>query len=194
MDAFKAYKTYLALKSHFGNKNYDYFKYNGRARASLKSFENRRDKYFFTKLANHRDVVNFLASNFLEGDLNWVGDLVNEEIAEKNYRAWKKRIESLTYIFTNELDKLDDDYNSNLVVTEGQHPLLLKLLLRKEISPETFLILNDITPFTGCWNRRIEDKIIWPATYMKLKKYRPFFTIDLEKFKKIVVKKFSKGS
>lgn len=191
MDAFQAYKTYLALKSHFSNGYYDYFKYNGRSRASLKSFDARRDKYFFTKLANHKDVVNFLMSNFLEGKLDWVGDLVNEEVAEKNYRAWKKRIESLTYVFTNDLDKLNDDYNSNLTVVEGQHPLLLKLLLRQEIAPETFLILNDITPFFSCWNRRIEDKIIWPATHLKMKKYRPFFTIDLEKYKKIVLKRFS---
>lgn len=194
MDGFKAYKTYLALKSHFGNKNYDYFKYNGRSRASQQTFDKRNDKYFFHKLSNHRDVINFLVANFLEGNVNWIGDMVNEEAAEKTYRAWKKRIDSLSYNFTNDLDKLDDDYNTNLTVIEGQHPLLLKLFLRKEISSETILILNDITPFFSCWNRRIEDKIIWPATHLKLKKYRPFFTIDLDKYKQIVLKRFSKGS
>ncbi len=191
MDAFQAYKTYLALKSHFNNKTYDYFKYNGRTKASQKTFEKRTDKYFFHKLSRHGDCVNYLASNFIEGDA-WVGDLVNEQTAEKTYRAWKRRIESLTYIFTNDLEKLEDDYNTNLVVVDGQHPKLLKLLLRKEISPETFLILNDITPFFSCWNRRIEDKIIWPATYQKMKKYRPFFTINLDKYKKIVLDRFNR--
>ncbi|NBP57931.1 hypothetical protein EBU71_15600 [bacterium] len=109
MDAFQAYKTYLALKSHFNNKNYDYFKYNGRTRASQKTFEKRTDKYFFYKLSKHDDCVNYLAANFLEGDA-WVGDLVNEQTAEKIYRSWRKRIESLTYIFTNDLDILDNDY------------------------------------------------------------------------------------
>lgn len=191
MDAFQAYKTYLALKSHFNNKNYDYFKYNGRTKASQKTFEKRTDKYFFHKLSKNGDCVNYLVANFLEGDA-WVGDLVNEQTAEKIYRNWRKRIESLTYTFTNDLDLLNDDYNTNLTVIEGQHPLLLKLLLRNEITPETFLILNDITPFFSCWNRRVEDKIIWPTTQLKMKKYRPFFTIDLEKYKSIVLKRFSR--
>jgi len=190
MDAFQAYKTYLALKSHFNNKNYDFFKYNGRTRASIKTFEKRSDRYFFHKLSKHNDCVNYLASNFLEGDC-WVGDLVNEQTAEKTYRNWRKRVESLSYIFKNDIDKLEDDYNKNLIVIEGQYPVLLRLLLRKEVSPETFLILNDITPFFSCWNKRIEDKIIWPATMLKMKKYRPFFTIDLDKYKKIVLERFS---
>jgi hypothetical protein len=193
MDAFNAYKIYLALKSHFNNKTYDYFKYNGRTRASHKTFENRSDKYFFHKLANHNDCVNYLASNFFEGDC-WVGDLVNEQSAEKTYRAWRKRIDSLTYIFTQDLNKMDEDYNANLIVEDGQYPKLLKMYLRKEISPETLLILNDITPFLGCWNRRITDKVLWPSHHHKLKKYRPFFTIDLDKYKQIVLKQFSKGS
>lgn len=191
MDAFQAYKTYLALKSHFNNKSYDFFKYNGRTRASIKTFEKRSDKYFFYKLSKHNDCINYLASNFLEGDA-WVGDLVNEQTAEKTYRAWRKRIESLSYTFNNDLDKLEDNYNSNLIVNNGEYPKLLKLLLRKEVAPETFLILNDITPFFSCWNKRIEDTIIWPATSMKMKKYRPFFTIDLDKYKSFVLNRFSR--
>ena len=186
MDAFGAYKTYLALKSHFHNTTYDYFKYNGRTRASAKTFDNRRDKYFFHKLSKRDDCLHFLVSNFLEGDC-WVGDLVNEQSAEKTYRAWKKRIESLTYIFKNDLDKLDLDFNKNFEVIDGQHPLLLKLYLRKQVSPETVLILNDLVSFFKMWNKKITDTVIWPNEYQKLKKYRPFFTIDLEHYRNIVL-------
>ncbi len=194
MDAFNAYKRYLAIKSHFTNKSYDYFKYNGRSRASLKTFEQRRDRYYFEKLSNKKDIDGFLVANFIEDESVWVGDLVNEELAEKNYRHWRKRLDSLTYIFTNEIDLLEDCYNSNISVSEGQYPNLLKLHLRKQISPETLLILNDLTPFFNSWNRRINDKVLWPIHHHKLKKYRPFFTIDLDKFKQVVLKKFSKGS
>jgi len=190
MDALAAYKTYIALKNHFNSKTYDYFKYNGRTRASSKAFEKRSDRYFFHKLSKHSDCINYLASNFLEGDC-WVGDLVNEQSAEKNYRAWKKRIESLSYIFSNDLDKLDSDFNSNFLVNDGQHPKLLKLYLRKDISPETILILNDLLNFFKVWNRKIEDTVIWPSVFLKLKKYRPFFTVDLEKYKQLVLDKFN---
>jgi hypothetical protein len=191
MDAFEAYKAYLAIKSHFTNKNYDYFKYNGRTKASKKTFEQRRDKYFFTKLAQRKsEVVNILVSNFMHSDA-WVGDIVNEQQSETNYISWKRRQESLTYIFTNDLDKLDEDFNSNFEVVDGQYPNLLKLYLRDEISPETILILNDMTNAFKYWNKNIKDTIIWPMTYHKLRKYRPFFTIDLNKFKSIVVSRFN---
>lgn len=193
MDAFNAYKTYVAIKNHFNSKTYDYFKYNGRTKASVKAFEKRSDRYFFYKLAKRSDCVNFLASNFLDGDC-WVGDLVNEQVAEKNYRKWKKRIESLGYIYTNELDRLKEDFNSNLIVEKGHHPYLLKQYLRKNISPESILIINDLTNCFKMWNKKIEEKIIWPTEYLKLKKYRPFFTVDIEKYKLLTLEKFKQSS
>jgi len=193
MDALGAYKTYIAIKNHFNSKTYDYFKYNGRTRATIKALEQRSDKYFFHKLSKHSDCINFLASNFLIGDC-WVGDLVNEQVAEKNYRKWKKRIESLGYTYINELDCLKEDFNSNLAVEEGQHPFLLKQYLRKNISPETILIINDLTNCFKMWNKKIEEKILWPTEYLKLKKYRPFFTVDLEKYKVLTLEKFKQTS
>lgn len=190
MDAFEAYTKYIALKNHFSSKTYDFFKYNGRTRASKASFEKRGDKYFFHKLSKHGDCVNYLASNFLEGDC-WVGDLVNEQDAEKKYLQWKKRIESLSYFFKNDLEKLDSDFNVNFEVKNGEHPLLLKKYLRKEVTPETVLILNDLVRFFPSWNKKIEDKVIWPNEYLKLKKYRPFFTINLDTYKKYVVDFYS---
>jgi len=190
MDAFQAYKTYLALKNHFNSKTYDYFKYNGRTKASLLKFERRSDRYFFHKLAKRGDCVNYLVSNFLEGDC-WVGDLVNEQTAEKTYRKWKRRIESLGYVYTNDLNSLNDDFNSNFVINDGQYPFLLKQYLRKNISPETILIINDLTCCFKLWNRKIDEKILWPSVYLKLKKYRPFFTISLEKYKTLTLEKFN---
>jgi hypothetical protein len=193
MDAFSAYKTYVAIKNHFNSKSYDYFRYGGRTRAGRSTFEKRSDKYFFHKLSKHSDCINYLVSNFLEGDC-WVGDLVNEQSAEKTYRSWRRRIESLSYIFINDLDKLNLSFNNNFAVIDGQHPFLLKLYLRKQISPETVLILEDLVGFFKMWNRKIEDRIIWPNEHLKLKKYRPFFTIDLEKYRALVLEKFNESS
>ena len=44
MDGFEVYKTYLALKLHFSKDNYNFFTFNGKSRASLQSFEKRKDK------------------------------------------------------------------------------------------------------------------------------------------------------
>jgi len=194
MDAFDAYKLYLSLKSHFNNKTYDYFKYGGRTRASRTTFDKRPDKYFFHKLSKRKDILEFLVSNFVYSSDKWVGDLVQNSESEKNLRQYQKYRESITYIFSNDLDKLDSSFDSNFVVVDGQHPELLKKVLRGTINIETFIILDDLIGFMSKWNRRIEDNVVWPQLYLKCKKYRPFLEFDRERLKKIVLDKFSESS
>ena len=183
---------YVALKNHFNSDTYDYFRYGGKTRANAQSFEQRPDKYFFMKLAKHKDVEKYMLANIIEESANvWVGELVNEQRAEENYKQWLKRQESLTYIFTNELDELDPVYNSNFMVASNNHPPLLKLLNKKKISLETLIILNDMCGFFRHWNKHIEEDVIWPTIYKKCKKYKPFLKFDTNKLKQVVVDKFA---
>lgn len=192
MDAFEAYKVYVAIKNHFTSKTYDYFKYNGSTKASRNTFEKRNDKFFFNKLAKHRDIVGFLVSNFVYGTkVSWVGDFINNETAEQKYLKYLKNKESLTYVYKEDLCKLDLDFNSNFVCVDGQHPNLLKLYLQDEVSIEALIILDDLTTFSRKWTRRIEEKIIWPQVNNLCKKYKPFMHYDREKFKSITVDFFS---
>ena len=48
MTPFQVFSEYLAIKSHFSNINYDYFKYK-KTRATLTSFNKRKDRYFFER-------------------------------------------------------------------------------------------------------------------------------------------------
>ncbi len=192
MDAFEAYKHYLALKSHFTTKSYDFFKYNGAVKARRDKFDSRNDKYFFHKLSKHKDLTNFLVALFVYGKQDvWVGDLLRNEESEKLYKEWLRVKESLTYVFTNDLDKFGDSIIDNFIVVDGQHPQALKMLLRKEIHIETFIILNDILRFTPMWNKEITDQVIWPDVRQKCKKYHPFMHYEKETFKKVLVDKFN---
>lgn len=191
MDAFEAYKIYIALKSHFSSKTYDYFKYNGRTRASKSTFEKRADKYFFHKLSKRKDIVDFLVSNFVYNGDNWVGDLVQNSESEKCYRKLLKVRESLSYIVDNELSKLDLEFDYNFQVIDGQHPKALKLYLQKEISIETLIILDDLVGCFKVWNKRIQETVLWPQIYLKCKKYRQFFEYDKNKMRQIVLDKFT---
>ena len=56
-----------------------------------------------------------------------------------------KRQQSLSYVFGNELDELDEDFNTNFVVEDGQYPRILSLYNMKRVSIETLVILNDLT-------------------------------------------------
>lgn len=187
---FEAYKTFLAVKSHFTTDSYDYVKYNGKVNASSTSFETRKDKYQFYKLSKHKNPLQYLVANFVDGDLKWIGDLFDDK-SEKVYADWLKRQQSLTYIFEQDLNKLLTNFDDNVIVKNGQHPYLLKQYLRREISIETIIILNDILGFFGHWNNKIEDGVLWPSIYKKLSKYKPFFHYDMFKCRKILKDKFA---
>lgn len=182
---FEAYQTYLALKQHFTKPSYDFFKYNGKVKVQQSSFEVRKDKYQFYKLSKHKDPLNYLVSNFVYNDIKWIGDLFSDP-SKDTYTQWQKYQQSITYNFTNELNKLLTNFNENFIVTNGQHPHLLKLYRTHEISLETLIILDDILGFNKYWNKEIKDTILWPSIYQKMVKYKPFISYDKIKCRKIL--------
>ena len=87
MTGFEVYKTYLALKQHFTKQEYDYFKYNGKVRANENSFEQRRDRYFFKKLATRypsKEIVGYFVANFISDPKGYIGSFSRD-----GYTKWK---------------------------------------------------------------------------------------------------------
>ncbi len=191
MSAYECFKEYIALKNHFTQSSYDYFKYNGKSRVTVDTFEKRNDKLFFMKMAKHSDAFNYMLANLLDDEKAWIKDIAYSPKAEQIYQDWMKRSQSLTYVFSNELAKLDSDFNSNFKVKDNSHPLLLKLYLRREISLETLIILVDLVGCVKYWSKKMEYDPNWDNVSIKIQKYRPFLKYDREKYKKIVLDFFS---
>ena len=187
---FETYQHYLSLKNHFTNPKYDFFKYGAKTRASITSFNRRRDKYFFEKTSrkyNDKEVVDFLVSNFIASDTPgnlWIGSLING--GEQVYSEWKKRQQSLTYLFkeqSNELfseTKLDDALNCS----KG-HPPVLKRFLSGNISLETLVIYDKIFLFGKTFDKQLLDPV-WETVSLKISKYAPFLNIDVFNYRKIL--------
>ena len=179
---FDVFKTYLAVKNHF-TSDYDYFKYGGRVTAKLESFTKRSDRYFFHKLSkryNERDILDYFVSNFAVDSHKWIGSVINNEGAE-NYTKFRKYKESFDYHFRNdcvairnELDNKSISFNGGFDVVSGQHPRILRLLLRKKIHLQTTVILDTILSFSKVWDKEIEEKVVWPKIKHTLNKFRPF--------------------
>jgi hypothetical protein len=150
-----------------------------------------KDKLFFEKLAKHPDVHNFLIANLSDNEKNWIRDLAYSEDAEKTYKSWLKRTQSLSYVFKQELGKLDSDFNSNFLVKSNGHPLLLKLFLAKEISLETLCLLLDFTGAKKYWDSKMQYDLVYDMIKIKIEKYTPFIKCDKEKLKKIALDYFS---
>ena len=190
MTPFEAFKLYTAIKNHFSTESYDFFKYHGKVRVSENTFDTRKDKYMFYKLSKHEDPLTFLVANFSESSKLWVGDLFNVD-HDLKYNQYLRRKQSLTYIFESDIDNLLESFDKNFEVPESGYPHLLNLLIRKKISKETFIIINDCVRFFGKWNKQIQDPILWPQIALNCKKLYPFLEYDKDKYCKILRYKFS---
>jgi hypothetical protein len=198
MDEFSVYKMYLALKLHFTTDAYDVIKQRGKVRASRQAFAKRTDLFSIKKISKNytdEEVANFLVANFVSGD-RWGGMFDIE--AGQRYTLWKKKIESLSYAFSQDLDNLiqecEDsgiDTKSIFVVSKGQHPYIIKAYLRKTIGIETLVILEKLTGFINKFDSEINDTIVWPDISRLIKKYKPFLVIDVEKYDAIFRRRIS---
>ncbi len=188
---FDVYKNYLGLKNHFTKDTYDYHRYGGKSRASLDSFYKRRDRFFFEKLSrqkNDTEVVEFFVSNFVTCDdpqSLWIGEIVRN--GEQNYTDWKKRLQSLSYTFKSEIENVftDKDFDAMFKIEGTKHPQIIKEHLGKNISLETFVILNKIIGFKENFDKKLTDPV-WKFLSMRINKYDSFIHIDVFKFRKIL--------
>lgn len=191
MTPFEVYQMYVALKNHFTQKNYDYFKYGGKVKVKPETFETRKDKYFFYKLSKRKDVRDFLLANLVDGSKDfWIGE-VREHMPEEIYLRWRKRKESLSYIYTQDLTNMKEEFDENFKVPEYGHPYLLRLFLRQDVCIETLIILDMLVGYSKLWNRKLQKDLIWNEVYTKMIKYRPFLSINIDKFKKVTINTFT---
>lgn len=193
MDEFSVYKMYIALKLHFTTDEYDVIASKGRVRASRQAFAKRKDLYSIKKISKtytDEEVAHFLISNFVSGD-RWGGVFDSE--AGQRYLEWKRRIESLSYIFKNDLDNLVNELESNNMkfedafsLSKTEHPYIIKMYLRKTITLETLVILEKIAPFVNLFDKELAKDIIWPDVSRLIKKYKPFLKFDSERYNGIL--------
>ena len=187
---FETYQHYLSLKNHFTNPKYDFFKYGAKTRASLTSFNKRKDKYWFEKTSrkySDEEVVDFLVSNFSAAENPqslWIGEIINS--GERTYAEWMKRRQSSTYLFKEQSnDILSENELQDLLECSKGHPKILKAYLGGKISLENFVIWDKIFNFSKDFDKKLSDPV-WETVSLKLKKYGPFINIDVFKYKKLL--------
>ena len=185
-----AYRQYLALKNHFTKDSYDYHKYCGKSRATVQSFYKRKDRFWFEKVARQKtdqEIVEFFVANFVscpDPETLWIGEMIKE--GEERYTNWKKKIQSLSYVFKEETEKLFDDKKVDEIFQCSKgHPLILKSFLSGKISLETMVIYDRIFLFGKDYDKKLQDPV-WQTVSRKIKKYNPFLNIDVFRYRKIL--------
>jgi hypothetical protein len=180
MNGYDAYQIYQAVRLHFVNDSFDYFTYHGKSKTSLATFDTRKDKFSFHKVARmvkEEELPYFFAVNFARGDnKGWISAMLQKESMElfEKWKVWQQnRSENLKQNLV-ELKK-NHKFEDIIGCKNGQFPELLNVLLRNEIDYDTFVILDHYINLTNAWNKKITDDFIWTEFYKKFKKYKPFF-------------------
>ena len=188
---FDAYRCYLSLKNHFTKDHYDYIKYRGKTRATHQAFYKRKDRFWFEKFARQKydkEVEEFFVSNFIystDPETMWIGEIIKE--GEGRYQEWRKKVQSLSYVFKEETSNLfaDDNFGAMFAVDPPRHPAILKEYLGGKVSLETMVICDRILEYRKDWDKKLNDPV-WETVSRKIKKYSPFLNIDVPRYKKIL--------
>ena len=191
MDPFETYTNYLALKLHFEQDRYDYFRYNGKTNASIEAFHRRKDRFKFSRLSNKLtdpEITEYFVANLVRGK-KWIGDFT-----KKNWTEHQKVNQSIQYFFENDCEKLltkvenfDILFNSD----DGTHPKIIKEYLGKKITLETLIIFEKLLKFRKRYDTDIKEAFIWPEVSRLIQKYEPFVKIDKPAFRTIALNKVS---
>jgi len=187
---FDAYRCYLSLKNHFTKDHYDFHKYGGKTRATKQAFYKRKDRFWFEKFSrqkNDKEVVEFFVSNFVsttDPSTMWIGEMIKD--GEGRYTEWKKRVQSLSYIFKEEVDNLFDGNKVDEVFDCSKgHPPILKSYLGGNTSLETMVICDKIFEYGKDFDQKLSDPV-WETVSRKIKKYESFLNINVPRYKKIL--------
>ena len=177
MDPFEVYRLYLALKTHFGRKDYDITKTKGAIRANKESFLKRNDLVSIRKLAREykrSEIIDIFVANFSAGDS--CGGVFSPTLIE-NYKKWLTNKQRMLYNFSTDLDNIlfrmeKDGVKS--AIFEGGHPLIFRMIMGRDVNLETAVMLEKLRPFVSQYS----SDFVLEDTCLLISKYKPFVRFD----------------
>lgn len=185
LNPFETYCLYLAISNHFKSGSYDYFKYGGKVSAKVDKFMERKDRFYYVKLASRytdEELKDFFIANILAGK-TWIGDILK---GDKEYLEYVRVKESITYCFQTEINALFDSVTTpqEAFATDGeQYPPVVLALMSGKLSLQVFVILDEFVQFFPKLNSKLKDDAYWQKISTKANKLRPFLQYDKSKIK-----------
>jgi len=205
---FKSYCMFHALKKHFSSKTYNYFTEKGVTFHNTQSskFDGRYDRVIYYKLWKKykKELRNFFVSVFSSGsEFKSIGDLLDEPHHD-NYMEWLRRRNILTKVFKDDVEQIcffieergttfksmlqsSESKSKNITIRKNKEfPAIMRLQSTGYISPETVIIINELTGFCescNCTGR------IWNKQKLLLMKSFDFVDVsELGKFASVLRK------
>lgn len=183
----ECYRLYLAIKAHF-DSNYDYFKYNGKIRTG--DFNARKDKFSFYKIArkyDNEEIIDFFVSNCVYlPKKDFLPKVLTNSYSDTIYKEYKERKANFAEHFERELTNLVSSDPQFLKIDDGHIPYILKAVITKGVSYETFIALDEFLHFIKDFDVKLGDDLFWPEIRAKCKNFHPFVWFKHHELKPIL--------
>ncbi len=172
MTAHEVFEMYIAVKLHFTTTSYDYFKYNGKTKASL---DKRTDRYFFEYIAANQVTTK---EDFLNKLLVFIH--LHRKFHVKELVEWLRHLKDDEYywkfidFYSDPLRILDRDLSAmNWNSKYRNDPMFFfKYYINKSILIETFLLICKVIPVLQQMSKQYNP--LFEEEMKFLKKYMPF--------------------
>jgi len=202
MNGYQAFCIYNSIKLHFSRENYDAFKYNFRTSIKQSSFEKRRDRYFFEKIArrypNDSDLKLFMVDNIIAENV-WIGDMEDSIHSRRDshrqalFYNFEKEVKLISEIAYKYKLSFDGVCRANSTKTDN---LLLNLYISQQISLDTVVIIDHFVSFVKSLKQQLSDPLgLTQSTLLTLSKYKDFILPLIEtnenKYRKTLITAFT---
>lgn len=170
-DGYETYQTYLALQRHFST-SYDYFKYNGKVKASKDAYQKRNDLYAFEKLCKiipKEKRIDFFLAHFIEDPKCWIKSMSRDKLDE--YTSFWNRFHSK---FKEDMEHIKMHGPANAMRVAYDIPDIHRMVLSGLISIESIIVLDMMFPFIDDHKLQVKVPVVFPQHITKCEKYRPF--------------------
>lgn len=187
-DAFYIYSSYCALKKHFTSLPYNFVVADGHFKVSQAAFEKRADyKHFnaFAKLIDRDSVIGFLIAQFVDNHRFTISNAFEQPIlAQKRYEEWQRRIRDLRWLYKTDLVKISErsggSWRRAIEQVGTDYPLIFKMVSAKEISPETYSLMDDLFHQTSREYDSLGRDVMFLGMNLKYRKYRSFLSLTTD--------------
>ena len=206
-DALIVFEIYRAIQEHF-RSNYNAIKYNFKVKGiNVDTFKNSKNVeklcyYISGRYTNLNDLKMYIIANIAnDNDIDIVKLCKDKEYCDKIYIEYRKKQESLGYIFREDLSHLFSSTQNIVNIYKcidtggcyGNYPEILIELNEGIINNETVIILNRIINFNyggsrlrlfDYWDKLLDDD--WKKKRKFLEKCSSFVIFDEQRMKEIM--------
>lgn len=199
MTPFDAYERSIAIKLHFEQDYYDFFKYAGKVKASGAAFKRRKDKFLYERICNTYNIEQWtdtLVYNavYNGGRVLHISQLLEQEKIDIGTR-WTNRKKDLEASIIRDIGIIRKRYANSFdslfkTGVQSVHPPILRYYYQNLIGPDTLIVIDRIIMCFKLWNKVMKHDSMWKDTSFAFSKFSKFVEVESHAIENMILESF----